>query len=466
MKWLYIYFPRLYLEAYYHTLPAGQALALKKEHSHRILDCNPSARDQGVTPGMLLNTAFCLSPALKVEIWQPYQAQQALTQLAREVFALSAWVALDGEDGLYLEIASMREYFGSYAAIRHKLQKCFAGHYQYQIAAAPTAKCARLLSRSGNTRGLSQARMLDALRTIPLHSLPQDEQTQNRLDKLGLTTLGDLMRLPTPDIAYRISAQLAQELAQITGSEHWEPHPIDFPEAFTWSTDLEQEFDSLIPLRFPMTHGLKKFCIFMQERCCTSQNLTLSLTANGQHCGEIQLALAVPDSRLESWVYRLNVCIEKTRLACPITGFRLDASDFIPLSQRSAELFNESGKDEEAKSLLINRLAARLGIGHVHFLNLSDDMRPERQTIYSSQSPERAPEPDPFSLRPLWLLPSALPVDITHYTLIRGPVRLSTGWIDNHKVNRDYYIARGNNHALHWIYLTPEQRWMWHGIFA
>ena len=64
--------------------------------------------------------------------------------------------------------------------------------------------------------------MLD-LRTIPLHSLPQDEQTQNRLDKLGLTTLGDLMRLPTPDVLIDIG-QLLRPLPKF-GSEHWEPHP-------------------------------------------------------------------------------------------------------------------------------------------------------------------------------------------------------------------------------------------------
>lgn len=466
MKWLYVYFPQLYLDAYYHDTPSGQALALKKEHSHRILDCNQTAKDQGVSPGMLLNTAFCLCPLLKIDIWQPHQAYQAITRLARETAQLSSWIALDGEDGLYIEIASMREYFGSYAAIRNKLQRLFSDRYHYQIAAAPTPKCARLLSRSGNARGLSQARMLENLRKLPLHSLPHDERTQNRLDKLGLATLGDLMQLPTHDIAYRISPQLAQELAQVTGSEHWEPHPIEFPEDFTWSTDLEQEFDSLLPLRFPITHGLKKFCAFMQVRCCTSQNLTLSLLANGKRCGAIQLSLAVPDSRLESWVYRLNASIEQIRLECPITGFHLEATEFIPLPRRSAELFKNTGKDEDSKSLLINRLAARLGVGHFHFINLSDDIRPERQTIYCSQSPEHTPEPDPFSLRPLWLLRSALPIDIAHYTLIRGPVRLSAGWIDNGKVNRDYYIAKSAHQALHWIYLTPEKRWMWHGIFA
>ncbi len=467
MKWLYLHFPQLYMEHHYRDLPMQQPFALKAEHGHRIISCNQAAKASGIDAGMLLNTAFCLCPRLQVETWQPHKAMRSLATLGRLASEVSGWVSLDHPDGLYLEIASMRRFFGSYRAIGKRLTELF-GHagYTFNMAAAPNPGAARLLSRNGCRAWFDQKRFLAFLKNMPVEALDIHEGVLFRLQKIGVRNIAELIELPLHDVAYRVGEELAIEIRRLTGQAHWEPAAFRPPEAFSWRLDLEQEFDSLLQLRFALTHGLKNFCHFMQQRCCISSSLNLFLLQADGHEAQLKLALAVPDNRLESWVYRLNISIEKTTLSAPVRGMRLTADDFVPLPQHSLPLFSTAGYSEQDKSLLINRLAIRLGTGQIHFLGLGEDARPERQTLYSSQPMRDNPETDDCSLRPVWLLAEPNPVNVEQYTLIKGPVRIASGWEDQGAINRDYYVARTGNHALHWIFRTPQKKWMWHGIFA
>jgi protein ImuB len=467
MKWLYLHFPHLYMEHHYRHLSPDHPLALKAEHGNSILACNQAARSAGIDEGMLLNTAFCLCPGLGIETWWPHKACMALANLGQRASEVSGWVSLDHPDGLYLEIASMRRFFGSYSNIKEHVSRLFSetGH-TFNLAVAPNPKAARLLSRNGSQGWLNQTRLQERFQDIPVQSLNMSESVLFRLQKIGIKTVDELIQLPLQDIAYRISEDLAMEVRHLTGKLPWEPAIFQPPEIFSWHVDMEQEFDSLTQLRFPITHGLKKFCQFMQERCCITSNLSLFLLQNEGGESPVRLNLAMPDNRLESWVYRLNICIEKTPLATPVTGFRLEACDFIPVPKDTLSLFAVSGYSEQDKSLLINRMATRLGIDRIHFLGLSEDARPEKQTVYSLQPLQENPGIDPFSLRPVWLLAEPAPINIEHYTLLRGPLRIASGWEDNGAINRDYYVAKNACQALHWVFITPQHRWMWHGIFS
>ena len=62
--------------------------------------------------------------------------------------------------------------------------------------------------------------------------------------------------------------------------------------------------------------------------------------------------------------------------------------------------------------------------------------------------------------RPLWLLPEPIPlaehqhrpVYGTPLTLLSGPERIESGWWDGQWAERDYFIARDEQHALLWIF--------------
>jgi protein ImuB len=95
--------------------------------------------------------------------------------------------------------------------------------------------------------------------------------------------------------------------------------------------------------------------------------------------------------------------------------------------------------------------------------------------------------PGHAALLPTWLLAEPLLLsakpDGPHYhgplTILAGPQRLETGWLEGQAVLRDYFVARSAQAGLLWIYrerLAAEGqkktstdtslRWFLHGLFA
>jgi len=483
MQWFYLHFPHLYGETWYDSFHSSQALAFIDEKGSVLKDVNPAAERAGVSPDMLVNTAFCMEPTLQVNIIDPHQAQQALLRVAKLAYRFSGWVGLESPNGLYLEVATMRQLFGSLAALREQVLSLFQTlQYTLQVAAAPTPKAAHLLARSGAALCVDQANLMAALARLHISCLDVSANTLERLQKLGLKTISDVIQLPGGELSYRVDGELVDYLNKVTGRQHWKPQPLKMPEHFYHKVELEQDVENLTTLLFPLTGAVKQYCQFMQHRCLLSQGLNIMLCHRQQPPTGLPIQLARADNRTDTWLYMLNQCIERVKLAQPVTGFVLKASSFEPIPPSSLALFSKHpgmqqgdethGADhEQAKACLLNRLTGRIGASHIFFTGVSEDPRPEYQTVYSSQPvlSDLFSQPQTEMNEPLWLLSQPKPVAVQHYRILTGPLRLDTGWWDNQPAQRDYYIGlerRSDSPALHWLFRTTDKQWFIHGLFA
>ncbi|TQV67292.1 DNA polymerase Y family protein [Exilibacterium tricleocarpae] len=468
MNWLYAHLPHLYAETWLPQFHTGEPVALIRDHNHLIEDANDAAKACGVDVDMSLNTAFCLCPGLQVTPRDPCRQQRALERAAVIASRYSAWLGLDAADGLYLEIASMKRLLGGVAQIQHRLQLALQQMgYSAVIAVAPQPKAARLLARAGQHRCCDQEQLIQALADIPFTALGIEAKTELRLAKLGLATVQDLVQLPSGDLSYRVDAELTLYLDQISGRKPWLPPPFKAAERFHWYMDLEQEFESLEPLRFYLAQGVGQFCRFLQKRCLAAQVLRLKLQHRHRAPSCVDIKLANIDNRPESWQYMLNSTVNRLELAAPITAMQLSAALFEPLDDRDLHLFNNVSQEcDQKKTQLLNRLSARLGIHNVHFLQISTDPRPEFQTICASQPAAQAQRPAAALVAPLWLLPQPQPVAIDRYIIQRGPVRLTSGWWDRNAAHRDYYVAGDSGLTTQWLFRDSDGTWYQHGWFA
>src|SRR5690606_37662760 len=183
---------------------------------------------------------------------------------------------------------------------------------------------------------------------------------------------------------------------------------------------------------------------------------------------------------------RLAVC----RLAAPGHGLRLSCDEVLALPGTSARLFPSASAAQENLARLIERLQARLGPRQVQRLALVADHRPEvayRVEAFDAPPgpPASAPRPGPRprppgpladapaadslpvdSLpadapvanlpRPLWLLREPMAIGERNnrpwwhsaLTLLAGPERIEGGWWDASLVQRYYFIAEDESHAL------------------
>lgn len=501
MQWFYLHFPHLYGETWYDTFHSPQALAFIHDKGSCIADVNPAAKRAGVTQSMLVNTAFCMAPAMQTHVICPHKSRQALLRVARLAYRFSAWISLEPPNGLYLEVATMRKLFGGLSAIREQILTLFqALSYTLKVAAAPTAKAAHLLASSGAELCVDQANLMNTLKSLSIGCLELPQRTADKLQKLGLKTVYDVIRLPEGDLAYRIAPELADYLGKVTGSRPWQPQPVKLPEQFVHQVGLEQEAEDWRSLLFPLAASVKKYCQFMQHRCLVSQSLNIALHHRQHPQTPLIVQLASADNRADIWLYMLNHAIERVKLMAPVTGFTVKASVFDPVAPSGLPLFghlpgmqgrdnNQHGDIAQARAALLNRLAGRLGAGRVRFAGVTADPRPEYQTVYGSQpvlpvlsggagSAVKTPgkpagqesRRPPFEVnQPLWLLPQPKPVSVCQYRVLRGPLRLDTGWWDKQFVQRDYYIAlerRQHSPALHWLFRTINNDWFVHGIFS
>ncbi|WP_139103333.1 hypothetical protein, partial [Pararhodobacter sp. CCB-MM2] len=103
--------------------------------------------------------------------------------------------------------------------------------------------------------------------------------------------------------------ELAMYLSQALGHAEWKPEPFEIPENFRLKTDMEQEFESLTPLLFPLASAVKRFCRFLQNRCLVSQSLTVKLIHRSHPDTTMPIHLATADNRVDAWVYMLSMQI-------------------------------------------------------------------------------------------------------------------------------------------------------------
>jgi protein ImuB len=84
-------------------------------------------------------------------------------------------------------------------------------------------------------------------------------------------------------------------------------------------------------------------------------------------------------------------------------------------------------------------------------------------------------------LYPTWLLPVPQPYRLGELTLLAGPQRLETDWLEGEPALRDYFVARSPQAGLVWVYrerlaahpasaprpTDPDGlSWFLHGVFA
>jgi protein ImuB len=178
----------------------------------------------GLMPGMVLADARALMPDLAVRPSRPEKDAAALAQLADWCARFSPWVAVDGADGLFLDITGCAHLFGGEARMLEDLaQRLQKFGYRLRLAVADTPGAAWAAARfatlahdrdiailpPGGTREVIASLSVAALRLSPVQVA--------ELERLGLRTIADLYPLPRAGLLRRFGLEPARRLDQALG---------------------------------------------------------------------------------------------------------------------------------------------------------------------------------------------------------------------------------------------------------
>lgn len=460
--WFGLYLPQLSLDIYQRT-QCNESLPLVicqgQGRNQFIVAANDAAQQRDIQPGLTLSAAYALCEQLVSKPRLPEKELEQLQQLGEWAIQFSSQVSLTPPQGLLLEIGgSLRLFHGLEnlcQAIQLSLEQL---GFQFQFAIAPTALAAQQLAEYyPGQQLLTLEKLHQLLPKLPIELLSLEEKQQQKLEKLGIHLLGELLRLPRQGLLQRYGNELILQLEKLQGTLP-DPRPRFVPaESFQRQIELPVAVSNTQALLFVGQRLLLELEAFLRSRCAATQNLHWQLWHEEGVSTQFSLQLIEANWQHDYIRDLLQQRLERIQLPSAVTHMALRVEELQRQVNHNQTLFHTTQASADWQSLA-EKLISRLGEEAVHSLSCEDDHRPEQacKTTTPGQG-KNMPQAENL-LRPLWLLepPKLLqcrqqqPWHQGPLHIIDGSERIEHGWWDGNDVRRDYYLAQ-----------TPQGRWLW-----
>lgn len=473
MLWACILLPQLALDAVLRRQPdtgAPFVLVDGPAQLRRLHSVNSAAAGHGLKPGMRLSAAHALLADVRTQPYDPQDESHWHRFLAAWAYRHSSLVSPQWPRAIVLEVQASFRLFGPWSRFEPRLREELAAQgFGHRIALAPTPTAARVLV--GLRDGLAVwktgelALLLDRT-PVRRAALPGD--AGERLQRMGVRTLGDLRALPGAAVQRRFGAEVLAHLRRLYGEADDPVSCYTPPDHFDMRIELGYEVEAHPPLLFPLRRLVNDLCTYLSARDGGVQRFVVRLE-HDEGRTDVEVGLLAPE-RAPAMLFELaRNRLERTEIARPVVAMRLLARELPPFVPAARDLFDTRPQQALDWPHLRERLRARLGDDAVYRVVPAGDPRPERawtRAIGDCAGP--VPEAPPRPRRPAWLLPQPVPLHEAGLRILSGPERLESGWWDDGDARRDYYVIETGNGQRGWAFVPPGRfdGWMLHGWFA
>jgi protein ImuB len=419
--------------------------------------------------------------------------EQGLERLALCAQRFTPRVSLVPPDGLVLEVKGSLHLFNGVEGLSRALaSECASLGLKSMVALSPTPLSALVAARVGKPFVVTElTRLVGQLMPLPLAGLRWPQETFERLARMGVRTIGQVLRLPRAGFARRFGTDSLAMLDRLTGRSPDLRERFHARERFRRRRELNYELenqDAILGALAPLLAELGKF---LQVRQCGVMKLECLLRHRHAEPTSCVLRLAAPVADVRRLTELLGERLSALTLPEPVRSCELRSSSLVSrvFSSNSVWQPGEYGGSGGVEATeLIERLRARFGPEAVYGLQVLPGHRPEnawgvrepvegrRPTPLHRTVPGAVTQPWPAFRRPMWLLPvPRLLSERDGLPRRRGPLRLlgeleriETGWWDGGDIARDYYTATDLHGVRLWIFRerASPHRWFLHGVFG
>ena len=504
MLWLCIELPALRLEVCTRGVVDPEQPAVLVENN-RIRHANSAASRHGILLGSSYATASSLCHRLRHFTRDLALERERLTFLAGALYRFSACVSVhdcagsDRAPALLLEVSGSLRLFGGLYALKRQLCAELAeldhlvslgiGHTPLAALALARARCNVELP-PWPTDERTRTICTKALRRLPIAHTELDADLIERLDGMGITQLGSLLKLPATALGRRFGKRLLDYLGRLSGEL---PDPrLQFvpPPEFETTLHLLDSISDKHVLLFPMQRLLRDLEHWLVARQLGVSALRWTFVSVGRASAVLTLEVSEPHQRQDALSSFSRLKLEATELPDEIVTIGLSATRLSGWTRDDAaahvSLFARAGRGIETPSTLLDRFRAKLGVEICHGIAEHDDLRPEHAWMPIEPALGVMPQNRAASsrrkqaARPLWLLTEPIRIEATpssskkEWTLLHGPERIDRAWWDAAAPStsdfRDYYVARRADGTTYWVFREragrEDERWYAHGCFA
>lgn len=408
-----------------------------------------------------------------------------------ELHSIAVWadritplVSLEAADSLLLEVQGSLKLFGGLGRIKQLLSaELQVRTFSFHLCVAPTVLGALWLARQAASDVLCVEPLAAKLGSLPVSATRWPEAVLVLLRDMGVSSIGDCLRLPRDGFARRVGRRYLWDLDSALGRRAAPRAGFEMPHRLTQKIEFAEQTDDLAV--FAKAAEQMADSISVSLRSCQRQlqsyevffhHFNASATRHAVH-------LIEPVHEKHRLLAPLLARLERIALPAPVIAIEFQAHDLLALQIKTEQLFERglgSVYDPGPQVELIERLRGRLGADLVYGLELVAEHRPElvwnKLTDGLLCAAGRAHPLSPWGRdRPLWLLSHPVPLPVgTERLRYQGPVqvqsepeRIESGWWDGQEMRRDYYAATTAQGERLWVYrdcLTSD--WYLHGIFG
>jgi protein ImuB len=412
-----------------------------------------------------------------------------LQRLCLHAQQFTSFVSIEPPNALLLEIKGSLRLFGPLERLHAGIDACWRRlMLRAHSAAAPTTLAALWLARQrpdGTPPYIEEfGELAGHLAGVSIACTAWDDARLQTLRALGVTRLGELLRLPRAGVARRLGKSVLQDIDIALGRQFAPRRAFVPQERFRGSVDFEREIENAVYLEKALEPLIARCARFLRERQAGVQALRLTLRHRSAPATSAQVGLASATSEPRRLTDVLAQKLTRLELAGAVHRMDLVSGALQPLSAATLDAFAGltracagRGSRDTAPQLL-ERLRARLGEEAVYGVLPIAEHRPEAawrrvhelRTMHALTVPQATPRP--VTPRPVWLLDVPQPLQ-GGLLLQEGPERIESGWWDGKGVARDYYVAHraadtpDSQGGKLWVFQERQsKRWYLHGVFA
>lgn len=359
------------------------AVTAQIQNAVRLVAIDDRAKETGVFEGQTLSDARALTPSLQCFEEDMVSQSALLEEIAGWCDRYTPLVAIESEEGLFLDITGCAHLFGGETMLANDLvRRLYLQGFAAQVAVADTAGAAWAFSRAETTQQvIASSTHQEHLAPLPLYTLRLDSQTVEALSKVGLKTIGCIASLPRAPLASRFGPQVLRRLNQAEGFEAETISPRKhvaelsserkFPDAIVLQDDIERTIGNLAGNLAPR----------LEERGLGMRRIELQLFrvdgALASLTVQASTPLRDPDRIITLFRERITGLHDELDAGFGFDLIRLNAIETQCVNPMQTDLVDRRHPDDNFNAL-VDKLGARMGTDRISQFQFADTHIPER----------------------------------------------------------------------------------------
>lgn len=460
----------------------------------RVTAANAIAQSQGIYPGMAVADGRALAAGLQVLDHEPGMDQKLLTALGHWCIRYTPIVATDLPDGLLLDVSGCAHLWGGEAKYVEDIQNRLKGFgYTTCIAIAGTVGAAWALVRYGKEPVflVPPGEEISTLMRLPPTALRLETAIVERLQKLGLYTIGHFMNMGRSILRRRFSMGLLDRMDQAFGWKEEPLKPLQPVEPYQERLPCLEPIMTRSGIEIALEQLLNILCERLAKEGKGLRKAVFKAYRVDSEVQQIETGTHLPSQQPAHLFKLFELKIDQIEPALGIELFILEAPSVEKARSSQETLWHNGTLNDSRLAELLDQLTGKLGKGIVHRYLPAEHFWPERSVKEAQELQEqpatawRNDRPRPVRLlsvpEPVEVaapIPDYPPMHFRHRGILHtikkadGPERIEREWWIDQGEHRDYYVVEDEKGERFWLFRLGHytgdkpHHWYLHGFFA